>query len=300
MLVYERIPIMPSTLHVSFAAVLFLLASAILAQAPAASEPYRVGGEVTRPEKVSGDPPVYTEIARRARVTGVVIVEAVIDEQGNVTETRVLKGLPMGLDRSAVDAVEAWKFKPATLDGLPVPVYYTLTVNFQLEVDFSFGPRFGQFMRDNPDFGDLVRGMSYERALSWLDDQTASAESRLARSYVLLGLGRVPDAWEEARALDSPEHELLYSFGEAARDRAAEEQEEETRAEILDAGVQALTRAMEMKKDDYWSIAAKSGLLREKAKLATGEQERKALLDEADRLSELASRLRTKPGPPNG
>jgi len=82
---------MLATLRVSFALVLFLLGSASLAQAPPASEPYRVGGEVTRPEKVSGDPPVYTEIAQRARVTGVVIVEAVIDEQGNVTETRVLK-----------------------------------------------------------------------------------------------------------------------------------------------------------------------------------------------------------------
>ncbi|HEX5715345.1 MAG TPA: energy transducer TonB, partial [Thermoanaerobaculia bacterium] len=102
---------MPSTLHVSFAAILFLLASAILAQAPPASEPYRVvDGEVTRPEKVSGDPPGYTELARRARVTGVVIIEAIIDEQGNVTGTRVLKGLPMGLDQTAAEAVETWKF----------------------------------------------------------------------------------------------------------------------------------------------------------------------------------------------
>ncbi|HEX5717110.1 MAG TPA: hypothetical protein VF179_13180, partial [Thermoanaerobaculia bacterium] len=193
-----------------------------------------------------------------------------------------------------------WKFKPATLDGRPVPVYYNLTVNFQLATDFNFGPRFGQFMKDNPEFGERVRGMSYERALDFLDDRPASPESRLARSYVLLGLDRVLEAWEEARTLDNPEHELLSSFGEAARDRAAQEQDEEIRAEILDAGIQALTRAMELKKDDYWSIAGKSGLLREKAKLAAGEQERKALIEEADRLREQANRLRTKPGLPNG
>jgi hypothetical protein len=149
-------------------------------------------------------------------------------------------------------------------------------------------------MQDHPEFGELVRGRSYERALDWLDDPSVSPESRLARSYLLLGLGRVPEAWKEARALESPEHQLLSSFGEAARDQAAEEQDEEKRAEILDAGIQALTRAMELKGDDYWSVAGKSGLLRERAKLAGSEQERKALTEEADRLSEQAGKLRIK------
>ena len=57
-------------------------------------------------ERISGETPVYTE-------------KAVIAEQGNVAETRVLKGLPMGLDRAAVEAVRTWKFKPATLSGQP-------------------------------------------------------------------------------------------------------------------------------------------------------------------------------------
>jgi len=56
---------------------------------------------------------------------------SVIDAEGNVADARVLKGLPMGLDRAAVDAVQKWKFKPATLKGKPVKVYYTLTVNFK-------------------------------------------------------------------------------------------------------------------------------------------------------------------------
>lgn len=95
--------------------------------------PIRVGGDVTRPTRVSGPNPQYTEIARKARIQGVVIVEAIIDKQGNVTNVKVLKPLPMGLDQAAVDAVKRWKFEPATLNGKPVDVYYNLTVNFRLQ-----------------------------------------------------------------------------------------------------------------------------------------------------------------------
>lgn len=96
--------------------------------------PIRVGGDVSPPEKLSAPPPQYTEIARKARIQGVVIVEAIIDKEGNVTNVKILKGLPMGLDQAAADAIKRWKFKPATLgNGKPVAVYYTLTVNFQLQ-----------------------------------------------------------------------------------------------------------------------------------------------------------------------
>ena len=77
--------------------------------------------------------PLYTEIARKARIQGVVIVEAIIDKKGDVTNVKILKGLPMGLDLAAVDAIKRWKFKPATLNGKPVAVIYNLTVNFQLQ-----------------------------------------------------------------------------------------------------------------------------------------------------------------------
>ena len=100
---------------------------------PSEDAPLRVGGAVTRPEIINQVRPVYTELARRARVTGTVIVEAIIDTAGNVTNVRVLKGLPMGLDKAAVEAVQRWKFKPATLEGKAVKVYYVLTVNFQVQ-----------------------------------------------------------------------------------------------------------------------------------------------------------------------
>ncbi|HEV7240827.1 MAG TPA: energy transducer TonB [Thermoanaerobaculia bacterium] len=95
--------------------------------------PIRVGGNVRAPVAVKRVDPVYTEVARKARVEGIVIIEAVIDRQGNVTEARVLKGLPFGLDLAALNAIRQWKFQPGTLNGQPVPVYYNLTVNFRIE-----------------------------------------------------------------------------------------------------------------------------------------------------------------------
>lgn len=100
---------------------------------PEPTGPIQVGGDVTKPEKIDSPPPQYTEIARKARIQGVVIVQAIIDKTGTVTNVKVLKGLPMGLDQEAVKAIKRWKFKPATLNGKPVDVYYNLTVNFRLQ-----------------------------------------------------------------------------------------------------------------------------------------------------------------------
>lgn len=91
-----------------------------------------VGGAVSKPVFQDGPKPKYTEVARKARLQGTVIVEAIIDEQGRVIDARVLKGLPMGLDREAVAAVQQWRYKPATYQGRPVKVRFSLTVNFQV------------------------------------------------------------------------------------------------------------------------------------------------------------------------
>jgi periplasmic protein TonB len=95
--------------------------------------PVRVGGNVLPPRIVTRVDPKYNEPARRAKIEGIVIIEAVIDRSGNVTEARVLKALSFGLDQQALNAILAWKFKPGTLNGQPVPVYYNLTVNFQID-----------------------------------------------------------------------------------------------------------------------------------------------------------------------
>lgn len=95
--------------------------------------PMKVGGGVLPPQKIYTPQPVYTEEARLGRIQGVVILEAIIDEKGTVQQVKVLKGLPMGLSESAAKTAREWTFKPATLEGRPVPVYFNLTVRFSLQ-----------------------------------------------------------------------------------------------------------------------------------------------------------------------
>jgi len=102
-------------------------------QAVEDDEPIVVGGAVKKPEILVKTQPRYTELARRANIEGHVFLKAVIDEQGYVTDLQVLKDLPMGLDKAAMDAVRTWRFKPATLHGRPVKVYYNLTVHFTIQ-----------------------------------------------------------------------------------------------------------------------------------------------------------------------
>ncbi len=100
---------------------------------PVESQPIRVGGAVTKPVEIYRTAPRYTEPARRAGVQGMVVLEAIIDERGLVVDVKILRGLPMGLDQSAAEAVQKWRYQPATLHGKPVKVYFTLTVNFTLQ-----------------------------------------------------------------------------------------------------------------------------------------------------------------------
>lgn len=97
------------------------------------SGPLRVGGDVKAPVITNRADPDYTNAARTARVAGVVIVEAIIDENGNVDNVKVIKGLPMGLSESAATAVRKWKFRPGTLNGRPVATIFNLTVNFKMD-----------------------------------------------------------------------------------------------------------------------------------------------------------------------
>ncbi len=107
-------------------------------EAPPPPEPegpirFVVGGKVTEPVKVGGPSPLYPEAARRARISGTVVLECVIGKDGTVESVKVLKGLPLGLTESATDAVKQWQFKPSTLNGKPVEVLYILTVKFNLQ-----------------------------------------------------------------------------------------------------------------------------------------------------------------------
>ena len=100
---------------------------------PAPSGPLRVGGNVKAPVAMERPEPLYTDAARKARIQGTVIVEAVISKSGRVEDVRVLKGLPAGLSQQAEEAVKKWRFKPGTLNGEPVAVLFNLTVAFKLD-----------------------------------------------------------------------------------------------------------------------------------------------------------------------
>ncbi len=76
--------------------------------------------------------PVYPPIAESARVQGIVIVEIRIDEDGRVSDARVIRPVAL-LDQAALDAVLQWEFEPTMLNGRPVPVIMTVTVNFTLQ-----------------------------------------------------------------------------------------------------------------------------------------------------------------------
>lgn len=94
--------------------------------------PLRVGGEIREPERIESVNPPYPELARRARLEGTVILQAIIDKQGNVKDAEVLRPLGLGLDEAAVEAVRQWKYTPTYYEGRPVEVILTVTVQFEL------------------------------------------------------------------------------------------------------------------------------------------------------------------------
>ena len=101
--------------------------------------PVRVGGDISAPVKTKQVNPTYPPEAQRAGVQGVVIVEATIGVDGTVTDVRVVRSVP-GLDQAALDAVRQWEFVPTLLQGKPVPLLMTITVNFQLDGGAASAP----------------------------------------------------------------------------------------------------------------------------------------------------------------
>jgi TonB family protein len=104
----------------------------LVALAAAQQAPVRVGGNIPPPAKLRDVRPAYPPIAQSARVTGVVVMEALVDENGNVAQARVLRGVPL-LNDAALDAVKQWQYQPTFLNGVAVPVIMTVTVSFNLQ-----------------------------------------------------------------------------------------------------------------------------------------------------------------------
>jgi TonB family protein len=107
--------------------------SAALPAPPKPEEPKAVvrGGEVLSPRLIHSVQPIYPSLAMTNHVEGDVQIQAVIDQTGKVTSTKVLSG-PTLLRGAAMDAVRQWKYSPAALDGKPITMQYKVTVRFRL------------------------------------------------------------------------------------------------------------------------------------------------------------------------
>jgi periplasmic protein TonB len=99
---------------------------------PSPQLPVHLHQGIEAPKKIADVTPTYPTIAQAAHVKGMVILEAVIDVHGNVTSVQVLRSVPL-LDQAAVDAVRQWRYTPARLNGQPVPVVVTITINFSMQ-----------------------------------------------------------------------------------------------------------------------------------------------------------------------
>jgi protein TonB len=93
--------------------------------------PIRPGGDIKPPVRTVYVAPPYPDLARAARIQGLVVIECTIDPSGRVVDARVITGHPL-LQNAALDAVRQWRYKATRLNGVPVAVLMTVTVNFSL------------------------------------------------------------------------------------------------------------------------------------------------------------------------
>lgn len=89
-------------------------------------------GKTREPRKVKTVAPTYPDAAKAARIQGTVVLDAIISPAGCISSLRVLRGVSPELDAAAMIAVGQWRYTPTLLDGRPVPVVMTITVNFRL------------------------------------------------------------------------------------------------------------------------------------------------------------------------
>jgi TonB family protein len=98
---------------------------------PVSPKPRRVGGDLQAPALIHRVEPVYPGVAVSGKVSGLIILEATVNEKGEVTDVTVLRSIPL-LDKAAIKAVEQWRYQPLVLNGQPVPFIAVVTVTFSL------------------------------------------------------------------------------------------------------------------------------------------------------------------------
>jgi len=89
------------------------------------------GGHLQPPKLVDSPPPAYPSLARMKKVQGVVVIDALVDETGKVTEMKVISGSALLLT-AAMDAVRTWKYQPARLNGQPIAFHMQVSIDFSL------------------------------------------------------------------------------------------------------------------------------------------------------------------------
>ncbi len=101
-------------------------------QFPGGTPVYRVGGSVSPPACVSCPEPEYSRAARAAKVNAVLVLWAIVSDQGRVQDMRIQKPAGLGLDEAAIEAITRWRFRPAERSGKPVPVAMAIEIKFNL------------------------------------------------------------------------------------------------------------------------------------------------------------------------
>lgn len=107
------------------------MSKAIAPPQAAPKKPIRVGGRVKPPREIVKTTPVYPVLARQARIEGEVVLDAVIDTEGNVVNVTVVSGHPL-LIEAAINCVRQWKYEPTYLNEQPISVQLIVKVSFQL------------------------------------------------------------------------------------------------------------------------------------------------------------------------
>jgi TonB family protein len=150
--------------------------------------------------------PVYPPLAKAARVSGAVVVEMTIDEEGNVMSARAISGHPL-LKDAAVEAARGWTFSPTLLQGVSVKVIGTITFNFTL-VSKEEIEAFKEKVNANPTSPKLHYSLAelyssdvqYERAIEEYK-QALTLDSSYVEAYIGLGESyAATDLYEEAIA----------------------------------------------------------------------------------------------------
>lgn len=153
-------------------------------QASTTQTPLRVDGKLMDAKLVYVVAPVYPQIAMMARVSGTVVVHAIITRDGTVSGVAIISG-PALLQRAALDAVRQWRFEPTLLNGEPVEVETTIPVHFNLydTVPFTFKRDVREPGSSHPLLNETIEISAAGKKKDWTDF-IASFEDATSRAWL--------------------------------------------------------------------------------------------------------------------